>query len=177
MDSTKERINRAEQRLARIVALQETMDALDIELTTYRETLVRKLNLLQKLQPMANPPAPAAAAPRPVPGAQVVPGKPSERRNTPRRKGNPVPVLLTNVSATLDPFQGWVLDRSSGGLRILVDQQVAVGTVLNVRPAKAHDNFPWVQIKVRSCAPERSSYNLGVQFVQKLGWGEMQAFG
>ncbi|MBL8793089.1 MAG: PilZ domain-containing protein [Planctomycetia bacterium] len=100
-----------------------------------------------------------------------------ERRSSPRRKGNPVPIVITNANASIDSFQGWVLDRSAGGLRILVDQAAAIGTVLAVRPAKAHGSFPWIQVRVRNCQPERSSWSLGVQFVSKPAWGELQAFG
>ncbi len=100
-----------------------------------------------------------------------------ERRSSPRRKGNPISVLVSNAGATSEPLQGWVVDRSAGGVRLLVDQSVAPGTVLSVRPSKAHPGYTWVQIQVRSCRPERSSYNLGCMFVQKLNWAELQMFG
>lgn len=98
-------------------------------------------------------------------------------RAAPRRSGNPVSVQLRNPSLHDDEFQGWVVDRSSGGLGILVDQPVAVNTVLHVRPTKAHSSLPTVQIQVKSCRPERSSFNIGCQFVQKLSWAELQMFG
>jgi hypothetical protein len=100
-----------------------------------------------------------------------------DRRTSPRRKGNPVPIIITNANSSIDSYQGWVLDRSAGGLRILVDQAAAIGTVLAVRPAKSHGSFPWIQVRVRNCQPERSSWSIGVQFVQKPAWGELQAFG
>lgn len=175
MTSTSKRLEQTQRRLAKIEALQQTLEQMDRELTAYRASLARKLELLQKSQEPSRGPVTAPA--RPAPATQVQAGPGAERRSAPRRKGNPVPVLLTNANATLDPFQGWVLDRSTGGLRILVDQQVVIGTVLSVRPAKAHASFPWIQVKVRSCQPERSSFHLGVQFVQKPAWGEMQAFG
>jgi hypothetical protein len=84
---------------------------------------------------------------------------------------------VSNAQATTEPFQGWVIDRSSGGIRLLVDQSVAPGSVLSVRPTKAHPSFPWVQVKIKSCRPERNSWNLGCQFVQKLTWAELQLFG
>jgi hypothetical protein len=100
-----------------------------------------------------------------------------ERRADPRRKGNPVSVQVSNEKATAEPFQGWVVDRSTGGVRLLVDQEVKPNTVLSVRPSKSHPGFTWVQVRVKSCKPERSSYNLGCQFMRKLTWAEMQAFG
>jgi hypothetical protein len=100
-----------------------------------------------------------------------------DRRNEPRRKGNPVSVQVSNSTHSSEPFQGWVVDRSSGGLRLLVDQEVKAGTVLSVRPTKSHPGFTWVQVKVKSCKPERSSFNLGCQFLRKLSWTELQVFG
>lgn len=147
---------------------------------------------------LSPPPAPAAAPARdnkvtPLPASARQDSKPvalppapvheeddaafQDRRTSPRRKGNPVPILITNASASIDSYQGWVLDRSAGGLRILVDQATPVGTILAVRPAKSHGSFPWIQVRVRNCQPERSSWSLGVQFVHKPAWGELQAFG
>lgn len=101
----------------------------------------------------------------------------SERRTEPRRKGNPVSVQVSNSNNTSEPFQGWVVDRSTGGVRLLVDQEVKPGSVLSLRPTKSHPGFTWVQIKVKSCRPERSSFNLGCQFMRKLTWSELQVFG
>ena len=195
MSSPNDHVDQAERRLAKIEALQQTLANMQRELTSYRDALSRKLGLLQNNEQATAPPPhdskpiltpvrrdsrqmhrPTAAAP---PAAQPADAEedPTAQRAAPRRKGNPVPVLLSNDSASMDPFQGWVLDRSSGGLRILVDQAVTVGTVLSIRQAKAHASFPWIRIQVRSCQPERNSYALGVQFVAKPAWGEMQAFG
>lgn len=101
----------------------------------------------------------------------------SERRSAPRRAGNPVSVQITNPNVKSEGFQGWVVDRSSSGLRLLVDQAVPLDTVLNVRPAKALPSVAWVPVLVRSCRPERNSFNLGCQFVNKLSWTELQMFG
>lgn len=112
-----------------------------------------------------------AVAPAPPPPSD------DERRTAPRRKGNPVSVQVTDAQGRGDAFQGWVVDRSSGGVRLLVDQSVPAGMVLSVRPTKCHPSFPWVQVMVKSCRAERSSWNLGCQFVQKLSWAELQLFG
>jgi hypothetical protein len=118
----------------------------------------------------------AAREPEPEPTAEDDLAA-EERRADPRRKGNPVSVQVSNEKATSEPFQGWVVDRSTGGVRLLVDQEVKPNTVLSVRPTKSHPGFTWVQVKVKSCKPERSSFNLGCQFMRKLTWAEMQAFG
>jgi hypothetical protein len=196
MSSPTERLDQAQHRLAKIETLQQTLSNMQRELASYRDALNRKLGLLQNNEqataplprrdskpiltpmrrdsrPVPRPPTPPTPPPAPTPSED----DPAAKRAAPRRKGNPVPVVISNDNGTMDPIQGWVLDRSSGGLRILVDQPIAVGTILSVRPGKAHGSFPWIRIQVRSCLSERNSYALGVQFVAKPAWGEMQAFG
>src|SRR5262245_18065921 len=219
MSSPPDRMAFAEERLAKIESFQHTLAEMQRELTTYRETLTRKLGVLQNnavatmpaprrdskplplpalplparrdnketqvmqtparpesrpqlarpeskpgaarpesrpqpARPESNPvaarpesnPQPVAAMPAAAMPGDEEPG--SEKRTSTWRKGNPVPVVLTNESSSIVPFQGWVLDCSSGGFKILVDQQVAVGTVLGVRPAKLQGNFPWIQVNV-----------------------------
>jgi hypothetical protein len=201
MTDSKQRIQEAERRLAKVEALQRMLEEMNESLTGYREALCQKLALLQQgenraknstpttaparrdskvIPKAAAPPARKAAAPAPV---EEAPEPVEEEENVeamrafPRRQGNPVQVSITDATNTMDGFQGWVIDRSSGGLRILVDQSILPGTVLSLKPVKAHPGFPWVQVKVCNCAPERGSFSIGVQFSTKLTWGELQAFG
>lgn len=120
--------------------------------------------------------APPTAGSNPGTGT-APPAAASNQRAAPRRAGNPVPVLLSVPGSGAEPLQGWVLDRSSGGLRILIDQPFKADSLLNVRPTKAHSSFPWIEVEVRSCQPERGSYNVGCQFTRKLTWAELQMFG
>jgi hypothetical protein len=201
MTNGKERIQEAERRLAKVEALQRMLEDMNESLAGYREVLSQKLALLQQgekraknstpttapvrrdskqLPKVAAPAARKAAAPAPV----APPPEPVEEeenveamRAAPRRQGNPVQVTITDATNTMDGFQGWVIDRSSGGLRILVDQAIHAGSILSVKPVKAHAGFPWVQVKVCTCTPERGSFSIGVQFSTKLTWGELQAFG
>ena len=48
-----------------------------------------------------------------------------------------------------------MLDRSSGGLRVSIDQQFKPGTMVNVRPTKAHSSFPWIEVDVQLPARAR----------------------
>src|SRR5262245_26780078 len=48
-------------------------------------------------------------------------GVTQDRRATPRRKGNTVEVLLADGSDNA-PLRGYVIDRSQGGLRILLEE-------------------------------------------------------
>lgn len=93
-------------------------------------------------------------------------GSAQEKRQAVRRKGNPVSVLISDASGRATPWQGVVADRSLGGLRLVVRNKAAVGTILSVRPAQANTIFPWVQVEVRSCREEGDSWNLGCQFVK-----------
>lgn len=183
MPTADQMIQQTEKRLAEVEALQIAMQQAQQELSAYRELLCHKLALLRdgKSSPSDDdilladeiPESIAATEEAPPPLAETA----EERRTAPRRKGNPVSVQVSNATATVEPFQGWVIDRSSGGLCLLVDQQVKLGTVLSVRPTKCHPGFPWIHIKIKSCRPERGSWNLGCQFEQKLSWTEMQLFG
>src|SRR5207253_212568 len=60
----------------------------------------------------------------------------AERRASVRRGGNPVSVLVTPTEHRTDPLSGWVLNRSSGGLGLLVDEALEIGTVVSVQPTR-----------------------------------------
>lgn len=111
------------------------------------------------------PPAPAPAAPK------------RERRASPRRKGNPVSVLLAPMQGSGQQIESWVVDRSQGGVCLLVDEAIALGTQLRILPTKARAGIRWVDIEITSCRQERNSWMLGCKFLQKLSWAELQLFG
>src|SRR5438045_4117583 len=83
-----------------------------------------------------------------------------ERRTTQRRRGNPISVLIQHVNAGAEAFEGWVVDRSTGGVRLLVDDPLTPGTILHVRPSKAPPTFPWIELRVKNCFSERMSWNV-----------------
>jgi hypothetical protein len=76
-----------------------------------------------------------------------------------------------------ETFAGWVIDRSQGGLCLLVDEAQAVGSRLKIRPAKDADSHPWVEVEVKSCRRDRTNFKLGCQFLEKLSWNDLRAFG
>jgi hypothetical protein len=163
MDRTDKLIEQTQRLLARVADFQDALRQLELDLN--RHVLVLGQHL-EKLQGNATPPL-----------HKLRPITTQERRTAPRRKGNPISVHLTDEARTGEPFEGWVLDRSAGGLRLLVDEAIEVGITLRVRPTKAQTSFPWVLIKVKSCQPERKSWNLGCQFLEKLTWEDLQLFG
>lgn len=159
MDNTDQLIARTEDLLGQIETLQSVIHQLHADLRAHTDQLGQQLVKLRK-QPPALPARPTGAA---------------ERRATPRRKGNPVPVYMSSGEGVTS--RGWVVDRSLGGLRLMVDEARGPGTVLGVRPVKVHDDFPWVQVRVKNCYAERKSWNLNCQFMEKISGEDLQQFG
>ena len=161
MEKTEDLLARTERLLQQMESLQEAMAQLQTELRDHTSTLAqqlvhrRKPRETQKIRPLTT----------------------HERRGAPRRKGNPISVYVANGAGNGDPFQGWVVDRSAGGLRLLVDEPLAPGTQLSLRPVKVHASFPWTEVRVKNCFPERKSWSLGCQFVHKMSWEDLQHFG
>ncbi len=104
-------------------------------------------------------------------------GSVTERRTTARRKGNPIEVLITEGDGETEPYRGWVVDRSMGGLCLLLHDDVAAGTVLSIKPRSAPPATPWVQLTVRSCKKDRAGYEVGCQFVKTPPWAVLLLFG
>src|SRR5438270_14085563 len=52
-------------------------------------------------------------------------GSPSELRKSYRRQGNPTEVFIAEPTKKDQPFRGWVIDRSIGGLGIQVAEDLA----------------------------------------------------
>lgn len=161
MDQTEQLFAKTERLLAQLAALQSTMQQLQGELRQHSEELTQQLTQIRQ-----------KAAP-----TQIRPLTTAERRAAPRRKGNPISVHITNGSPNSDALEGWVMDRSSGGLRLLVDEVMLPGALLHIRPVKALPHFPWIQVRVKNCFPERKSWSLGCQFLHKLSWDDLQHFG
>jgi len=117
---------------------------------------------------------------RPAPRVPVPP--PAEDEELPdmvepsARGGKPVSVLISHGEDDSEPISGWILERPSGGLRILVDEQIPIGSVLSIRPTKEHPHSQWVNISVKSCRPERNSFLLGCSFVERPPWTVLALF-
>jgi hypothetical protein len=108
--------------------------------------------------------------------ADSLKGVTQDRRSTPRRKGNPIAVHLTAAQDT-EPIVGWVLDRSFGGLNILIDNPIPEGTFLKVRPCKDGEALPWIDISVRSCRRSEGRHVIGCQFSRTPSWNLLLQFG
>jgi hypothetical protein len=123
-------------------------------------------------------PAPAAAEELPTNLETAKLGKKSEpdRRSSPRRKGNRVEVFLTDDSKR-PPLLGWVVDRSMGGLCLIVEKPLKEGTILNVRPRLAPQTAPWTAIEIRSCRCDGTEWEVGCRFLKPPQWNDLLLFG
>ncbi len=123
---------------------------------------------------------PAAPSPTITTGRRLDPfalGASRERRVAPRRTGNPIKVLLTDVGLKGQPEAGLIIDRSLGGLGILTRRYAAPGALLAVRAAAAPVTVPWTEVEVRSCLKEGSDWKMGCKYIKSPGTGVLLYFG
>jgi hypothetical protein len=106
-------------------------------------------------------------------------GSITERRKAPRRRGNPVAVLLSDEDAACDPIEGYVVDRSIGGLGVELEESVDVepGMVIAVRPRRDVGCASWTRVVVRNYEKVGSSGRLGCQFARPPDSQTMLHFG
>jgi hypothetical protein len=104
-------------------------------------------------------------------------GQARDRRAEPRRHGNLTPVLLADVGRDTEPVEAWVLDRSPGGLGLLVDEPIPVGATFHVRPSRGSSRSRWIPLRVRNCRPYQGGWNVGCQFMDRIPWNELRSFG
>lgn len=106
-----------------------------------------------------------------------VPSYADRRTSTRREGGNPVKVLLASPVFKGGSQTGYVLDRSTGGLRLASGTGMPVGTSVQVRAAHAPDESPWVTVLVRSCKQTGKTYEMGCEFDKTPPWNVLLLFG
>jgi hypothetical protein len=100
-----------------------------------------------------------------------------DRRTAVRREGQPVEVHISSPAFHGETRSGWVMDRSTGGLRITTSAAVAPGTAMQILADNAPDTTPWVTVIVRSCKPNGKNYELGCEFETTPPWNVLLLFG
>jgi hypothetical protein len=95
----------------------------------------------------------------------AMPGSGEERRTSPRRRGNCVAAHLCDDS-DLAPTEVWVVDRSVGGLCLLAEAPVAIGSQLRVRPRHVSGGQIWTPVRICSCHRDREGWLVHCQFLQ-----------
>ena len=102
----------------------------------------------------------------------------ADRRTSTRREGgNPVKVILASQAFKSGSQIGYVLDRSTGGLRLASTTGMPVGTSVQVRASHAPEESPWVTVFVRSCKPNGKGFEMGCEFDKTPPWNVLLLFG
>jgi hypothetical protein len=99
-----------------------------------------------------------------------------EKRAGRRRWGNPIEV---NVIVPLwpDPVRGLVVNRSTGGLAILLQQEVPAGNPIAVRSVEAPLSVPFITLEVCHCLKAGRLFLVGCQFCEEVPWTVRVWFG
>lgn len=101
-----------------------------------------------------------------------------ERRRAIRRAGLPTPIIVIDPKARrAKPMEAYVLDRSTGGLRLALEKPQPVGIQLLGRPSNAPEDFAWVNIVVRNCKETGDYFEVGCQFDSELELSRLLMFG
>jgi PilZ domain len=100
-----------------------------------------------------------------------------DRRSSMRREGEPVKVFVAPGTDSAEAGEGLVVDRSQGGLCLMVNEPVEQGSLLRVRAAHVPDDAQWVPVYVKRCQAQGDSWKLGCQFAENLPWSVNLLFG
>lgn len=101
----------------------------------------------------------------------------ADRRGSVRREGQPVRVVLAANAFRNGVADGYVIDRSTGGLKIASQVAVAPGSTLQVRAVDAPDTIGFVTVIVRSCRKSDDHYEFGCEFEKTPPWNVLLLFG
>jgi hypothetical protein len=101
----------------------------------------------------------------------------ADRRGAVRREGAPVRVVLSSPTFRNGVNDGFVVDRSTGGLRILMQAVIAPGTTLQVKAVNAPDTVGFVTVIVRSCRKNGDHFEVGCEFEKTPPWNVLLLFG
>ena len=83
------------------------------------------------------------------------------------------PCLVVIHRGFSEEMEGWAVERTMEGLKLLVDETIGVGSALKVRSAKsAHPN--WIDIIVQDCRQERGGFQLSCSFATAVTWADIQ---
>src|SRR5262249_19355688 len=94
----------------------------------------------------------------------------ADRRGAVRRDGQPVRIVIFSPLFGDGMNDGFVLDRSTGGLRIAMSAPVVVGSTMEVKAANAPDTVGFVTVVVRSCRKNGDHFEVGCEFEKTPPW-------
>jgi hypothetical protein len=106
-----------------------------------------------------------------------LPSKMWGRRASPRREGNPTPVLVADLDGPKWQTGACVVNRSEGGLRLTFSQPFDTGKKLRVLSSFAPNDRLWADVEVRNCREGTNGYELGCQFAYNHPFTVVLLFG
>jgi hypothetical protein len=99
-----------------------------------------------------------------------------ERRASRRRWGNPTEVRI--FSALWPGYvHGLVINRSTGGLALLLDREVPADTAVKLRSVEAPGTVPGIKMQVRHCGKAGKNFLIGCEFSEDVPWNVRVWFG
>jgi hypothetical protein len=135
-------------------------------------------NVVMRRRRRSRPPEPLKSQQVPGPPGYdpFVEGSPSDQRKAFRRQGN-VKEVFYKLGDDKVARQGVVLDRSVGGLRLGLDEEIVIGARLLLLPGGASEMIPWTEVEVRTCRQIDDSWETGCQFIKVPPWSILLMFG
>ncbi len=101
---------------------------------------------------------------------------PDDRRQRSRRMAAPKAIHF-RLSEGATPKPGVVLDRSSGGLRLALEQALPVDAHVFLKADQAPVGTPWAEAVVCWCKPVDDQFELGCRFLENVPWNVLLLFG
>jgi hypothetical protein len=99
-----------------------------------------------------------------------------DRRQKIRRDSAPTPVHYRFPNAE-KISKACVLDRSSAGLRLAIEEPIAPGTYILLMADQSPPGTPWVESTVSWCRVVEDCHEIGCQFVGDVPWNVLLLFG
>jgi len=93
----------------------------------------------------------------------------AERRTGARKWGNPVEVQVQKPDCAI-PLRGVVINRSAGGLAILVDDAYPPAMELMVRAIQAPTGVGWITVQVKNCRAAGKNWVIGCSYPETPSW-------
>lgn len=94
-------------------------------------------------------------------------GKDAERRTSVRRPGAGIKCRIENSIPTMGTLVGRVMDRSEGGMGLLLTEELPAGVVLFLHPEGAAENLPWIKLVVTHKRWDGCYWETGCRFEGK----------
>ena len=104
-------------------------------------------------------------------------GSLSDRRGSLRREGTPVKIVAESPAFKNGTNPGYVLDRSTSGLKLALEAGMATGSSMQIRAAHAPESTPWVTVIVRNCKDTGEHFEMGCEFEKTPPWNVLLLFG